>query len=102
MALECRKIKPHLNEFKDPTFFLLQPLFYLVREVSVEEHTRDYIAGALQKFTFNGNDIIKQCREQKFICEMPGRATTIPELSQTYRKPGKISKFVRFSTIFLP
>ena len=27
---------------------------------------------------------------------MPGRATTIPELSQTYRKPGKFQKIPFF------
>lgn len=27
---------------------------------------------------------------------MPGRATSIPELSQTYRKPGKFQKFFNF------
>ena len=74
------------------SFSLYFILFENNRLLPVEEHTRDYIfEGALQKFTFNGNDIIKQCREQKFNCEMPGRATSIPELSQTYRKPGTIS-----------
>jgi len=29
---------------------------------------------------------------------MPGRATSIPELSQTYRKPGKFQKIFNFQS----
>ena len=31
---------------------------------------------------------------------MPGRATSIPELSQTYRKPGKFQKILIFCRKF--